>query len=85
MRRIRSTTFIPCIHGEIRFLRSKKNKNRKRIENNSEESVLGIESHRLQNQELESDSIPKMSESNSPSCYDSSGLLRVPSVLLVCG
>ncbi len=36
------------------------------IENNSEESILGIESHRFQNQESESDSIPKISESNSP-------------------
>ncbi len=34
MRRILFTTFISCSHGEIRFLHSKKNKNRKRIENN---------------------------------------------------
>ncbi len=29
MRRMLSTTFIPCIHGKIRFLRSEKKKNRK--------------------------------------------------------
>ncbi len=49
MRRILYTTFIPCSHGEITFLRSKKT------------------SHRFHNQESELDSIPKISESNSPS------------------
>ncbi len=62
MRRILSTTFISCSHGEIRFLQSKKQESK-----TTEESILGIESHRFQNQE--SDSIPKISESYSPSEY----------------
>lgn len=39
MKRILSTTFISCSHGEIRFLRSKKNKNRKQQRNRFSEST----------------------------------------------
>ncbi len=61
MRRILSTTFISCSHDEIRFLQPKKQESK-----TTEESILGIEFHRFQNQESESDSIPKISESYSP-------------------
>ncbi len=79
MRRILSTAFISCSHGEVRFLQSKKQESKK---NRKQQSILGIESHRFQNQESESDSIPKISESYIPTS-DFQGKLNAAIELII--
>lgn len=59
----RNWCLYACSHSEIRFLQPKKHESKK-----NQKPWLGINSwNRFQNQESESDSNLKISESNSPS------------------
>ncbi len=81
MRRMLSTTFIPCIHGKIRFLRSKKTRKEK-------ESKTTVRNRFLESNPIDSRTrnryrtrFPKKSKSSSLTVWFPVGTLGLPGVL----